>query len=112
MHWNILSSLNELTHLVEDSYNRPYLLFKHSTRCSISSLAKHRLESSWDIPGDRLEPYLLDLIANRAISDEVARQFGIRHESPQALLIRDGECIYHASHLDISVTDLKEDLAV
>lgn len=112
MHWNTLSSLNELTHLVEDSHHQPYLLFKHSTRCGISSLAKQRLENDWDIPADQLTPYLLDLIANRAISEEIARQFRVPHESPQVLVIKDGQCVYHASHLDITVASLKEDLAV
>lgn len=106
--WSSLASVAEVHELVERSHKQPCLIFKHSTRCSISSMAKHRLEGSWDFKAEELEPYFLDLIANRDVSNFVAKHFEVYHESPQILLIRDGECTYDASHLDISVAEIHE----
>lgn len=87
---------------------QPCLLFKHSTRCSISAIAKHRLEADWDLPETAVKPYFLDLIAYRRLSNQVAESFAVRHESPQVLLIHEGRCVYDASHLDISLEAIRE----
>jgi bacillithiol system protein YtxJ len=108
MNWNHLGAPHDVEALAERSQHIPCLIFKHSTRCSISSLVKYRLEDNWDIPADRLEPYFLDLISFRATSNYVAETFDVYHESPQILLIYGGECILDASHLDISVAEIKE----
>lgn len=108
MKWNKLESPNELSAIVERSKEVPCLIFKHSTRCSISSMAKYRLEDDWDFSEEEIEPYYLDLIAYRPISGAVAEAFSVHHESPQVLLIKNGECTYDASHLDITVSELRE----
>jgi bacillithiol system protein YtxJ len=108
MIWNTLDNLNQIEAIKERSFTVPCLLFKHSTRCEISSIAKFRLEQNWDILDNAIEPYHLDLIAHRNISSFLAETFEIHHESPQVLLIQNGECTYDASHLDISVDELKE----
>ena len=83
-------------------------IFKHSTRCSISSMAKNRLERSWN-PGDKNIPvYYLDLIAFRKLSNEIAQRYGIQHESPQLLLIRNNEVWAHASHTSITTELINE----
>jgi bacillithiol system protein YtxJ len=105
--WIPLSTEGQLEDIVKQSNNVPCLIFKHSTRCSISSMAKSRLEKTWDFPEDEIKPYYLDLIAYRDVSNAIAEKFGVYHESPQALLIRNGECTYDASHLDISVQELR-----
>ena len=104
--WIPLSSEGQLEDIVQQSNDVPCLIFKHSTRCSISSMAKSRLEKSWDFSADDIKPYYLDLIAFRDVSNAIVEKFGVYHESPQALLIRNGECTYDASHLDISVQEL------
>jgi bacillithiol system protein YtxJ len=106
--WSSLASVAEVHELVERSHQQPCLIFKHSTRCSISSMAKLRLESSWDFEPEVLAPYFLDLISNREVSSFVAEHFEVYHESPQILLIKNGECTYDASHLDISVAEIHE----
>ena len=108
INWQPLTTSQQVDALTERSHQQPCLIFKHSTRCPISSLAKHRLEGDWDFPDDELEPYFLDLIANRHTSQYVAEVFGVHHESPQVLLIYRGECYYDTSHLDISVADLHD----
>jgi bacillithiol system protein YtxJ len=108
MDWNTLTTTQDLNQIVDRSHNVPCLIFKHSTRCSISFMAKHRLEEKWDFSATQIEPYYLDLISNRNVSNEIADRFQVYHESPQILLIKNGECVHDASHLDISVEEIKE----
>lgn len=84
------------------------LIFKHSTRCSISMMAKRTFERYWDIIPDHVNLYFLDLISHRDISAYIAETFQVHHESPQILLIKDGECILDASHGDISADEVAE----
>lgn len=107
IHWNFLTKQEHLTQLIEVSWQKPCVIFKHSTRCSVSAIAKYRLDSDWNFEAGELETYYLDVIAYRSVSNAVAEAFGVYHESPQLLLIRGGECVYDASHLDISVADLR-----
>ena len=72
MNWNLLTDAGQIDELIKLSGSTPVLIFKHSTRCSISSMAKYRLEDDWDFLPDQLVPYLLDLIALRSISNAIA----------------------------------------
>ena len=106
MNWTKLENRDQLLSIDEESKDKMVLIFKHSTRCSISSTALDRLERNWkEEDANKIKPYYLDLLAYRAISDEISSRYKIEHESPQVLLIQNGVCIYHASHLDI---DLKK----
>ncbi len=81
------------------------LIFKHSTRCSISMMAKRRFEMDWEnLPSD-MPLYFLDLIKHRDLSAKIAQDFQVHHESPQMLLIKDGECVLDQSHGAISVDE-------
>ncbi|MBB6500282.1 bacillithiol system redox-active protein YtxJ [Pedobacter cryoconitis] len=84
------------------------LIFKHSTRCSVSSMAKRRFEMDWDAIPAGTNLYFLDLISHRAISAQIAETFQVHHESPQILLIKDGDCVLDASHSDISADEVAE----
>lgn len=109
MNWDKIQSLEELDQLLkraEDNSEFSFALFKHSTRCSISALAKKRLEFSWKGELENVPIYLIDLIANRELSNEIADRFSVRHESPQLILIRNAEVKYHASHLSISTNEV------
>ena len=110
MNWISLTKETELDNIVEKSFSRPQLIFKHSTRCSISSVAKGRVDKS-DID-NTFDCYYLDLIAFRNISDLVAEKFQVYHESPQVLVIRNGECIYEETHNAIRPDDILESIHV
>lgn len=110
IHWLPLTDSPQLQEIAEQSHTVPCAIFKHSTRCSLSSLAENRLNKAWDFEADELKPYFLDLIANRALSNEVASFFEVPHESPQLLLIKSGRCVYESSHLSISVKALAKAL--
>ncbi len=103
MDWNKLEKIAVLEEIKTQSIEKPVLIFKHSTTCSISATALNRLERKWDATKlPKLAPYYLDLLRYRDISNQIAQTFGIEHQSPQVLLIAKGECVYHTSHLDIS----------
>ena len=108
MNWNTLTDPAQLDLIVQESETQPVLIFKHSTTCSISATAKNRLERQWSATDDEIKTYYLDLLANRAISNQIAERFGVRHESPQLLLIQDGICTYHGSHMGINLGEVKK----
>lgn len=105
--WNHITEITQLNELEKLSFEKPILIFKHSTRCSISSMAKNRLELYWDQAAG-IEPWYLDLLAYRAISDEIAKRTGVVHQSPQILLLKNGTCVFHASHNEIDFNQIKK----
>jgi bacillithiol system protein YtxJ len=105
--WNILSDLGELNEIINLSHDKPVVIFKHSTRCSVSRMALKQFENEFDFQ-DKVTPYFLDLIEFRDVSNEIANRFDVVHQSPQIILIKDGKAIYNASHSDIDANDLKE----
>ncbi len=110
MLWHKLTDISQLQTIInisnEQSANRlTVLIFKHSTRCSISSMALNRLESRWK-DNEKIQTWYLDLLEHRDISNEIASVFNVEHASPQVLLIRNGKCFYHNSHNGISVPDI------
>ena len=106
MEWKVLRDENEIGELINRSHERPQVIFKHSTRCSISAVAKGRLDRAKVPPG--ADFYYLDLIAYRNISNKVAQVFGVHHESPQVLVIKEGVCVYDESHMGISMQGIEE----
>lgn len=101
MNWNILTDVSMLDEIDEKSFEKPVLIFKHSTRCSISSMVLNKFERNYhDL--DNFEIYFLDLIANREVSNEIESRYGIIHQSPQAILIKEGKAIYDQSHTGIN----------
>lgn len=107
MIWNPLTDSGQLNELLKSSFEGPLVIFKHSTRCSISAMAKNRLERQWE-ESFPVPAFYLDLIAYRSISNEIASSLAIEHESPQLLLISQGKCVYNSSHSEISFEDLKQ----
>ena len=110
MNWNDLTQIDQIQHIITASYLRPQVIFKHSTSCSISSMAKMRIESKWSEITKEVDLYYLDLLSFRDLSNKIADSFSVYHESPQIILIKDGEAEYDSSHFDISVDELNESL--
>ncbi len=105
--WRNLLSIEQLEAIEEDSKTKPILIFKHSTRCSISRMALKQFEREFTLQ-DKVTPYFLDLIANRDVSNDIASRFKVMHQSPQLLVIKDGKSIYNASHSDINAEKIAE----
>ena len=106
MSWITLNSEEQLAQLVQQSFNKPQVIFKHSTRCPISTVIKNRLYKNE--PPAEIDFYYLDLIAYRSLSNIIAEKFDVRHESPQVLLIKNGESIFDESHSAIYMEDIVE----
>ena len=107
--WEHLEHREQLERIKEESAEKDVLIFKYSTRCSVSGMALSRLDRSWN--GEemkRVKAYFLDLISYRNISNAIEEIFEVRHESPQVLLIRNGESIYDSSHMAISYPAIKD----
>lgn len=103
MKWIALESADQINEIKQHpGYS---IIFKHSTRCSISMMAKKRFELEWDELPDEIHLYFLDLIKYRDLSAQIATDFQVHHESPQMLLIKSGECILDQSHGGISVEE-------
>lgn len=107
MHWNELTSMDQLELLEIQSQIQPVLIFKHSTRCSISRFALKQFENEFDLQ-DKIAPYFLDLLNHRDISNEIAFQFNVQHQSPQILLLKNRVVVYDTSHENIDATELKK----
>ncbi len=108
MDWIQLTNLEQLQEIKAASgYSA---IFKHSTRCSISMMARKRFEFDGSAIPEGTPLYFLDLIAHREVSNAIADLFQVHHESPQLLLIKDGECIYETSHGEISAEEMAEQI--
>ncbi len=109
MNWTYLTNESNLEDIKARSQITPQVIFKHSIRCNISSMAKSRLERA-DQP-EGISFYLLDLIQFRNLSNQVANEFQVHHESPQILLIKKGECVFTESHSGICMDDIVTEAA-
>lgn len=108
LNWQKLNTIEQLQNLKEESKKHPILIFKHSIRCSISSMALSRLEREWSEDLNKIQPYYLDLITYRQVSNAVETEFGVYHESPQMIVLDGGEVVFDASHMSISTEPLKK----
>jgi bacillithiol system protein YtxJ len=106
--WQLLNTEMDLDDLRLKSVSKPQIIFKHSTRCSISSMAKRRLERTWNIGEGQADIHYLDLIAYRSISNKIVDDFGVPHQSPQILIIKNGQSVFDTSHNDIDVETITE----
>lgn len=104
MNWNHLDKLSQIQTLKEKSMSKPVVIFKHSSRCSISAMALNRLERRWK--ESNIDFYFLDLIRYREISSAVEREFGVIHQSPQAILLKGEKAVFDVSHSGIDFEEL------
>jgi bacillithiol system protein YtxJ len=105
--WRPLTDLGQLNEIINESTTTPVVIFKHSTRCSVSRMALKQFENEFNLTS-KVTPYFLDLLEHRDISNEIVIRFGVVHQSPQLILIKDGKAIYNASHSDIDALELKQ----
>lgn len=100
-----LSTLNRLEEL---NIQGDFIIFKHSPRCSISNMAIDRFQRRAEFLPPDTPAFLVDVLSSREMSQAIAAKYNIQHESPQVLFIRNGVCIYHASHSQIDPRELSE----
>ena len=105
--WRMLTDVEDLHQVVNESAGKPVLIFKHSTRCSISRMVLKQFENEFDLQ-DKITPYFLDLLNHRDVSNEIATKFDVYHQSPQLIVIQDGKSVYDASHDSIDAQSLQK----
>lgn len=106
--WKNLRSIEDLNKAQQDSHIKTVVLFKHSTRCSISRFVLKNFENTVTIPEDEMDFYFLDLIEYRSVSNEIAERFNVIHQSPQLIILKKGEAVYDASHESIDAEILNK----
>ena len=108
MNWIALKSPDQLEALRAESKNQPVIIFKHSTRCSISQTALSRLERNWkEDEMTTVKPYYLDLLSYRELSNRIVDLFEVEHQSPQVIVVKDGDVVFHKSHFEIDFQSIK-----
>lgn len=105
--WNDLTELKQLDIIVSESAETSVIIFKHSTRCPVSRMALKNFENEYGIEEGSAKPYFLDLIEHRDVSNEIASRFNVVHQSPQVLVIKNGQSVYDESHGDIDAGVVK-----
>lgn len=108
INWLNLTEGSQLAEIMSQSNLKPVLIFKHSTRCGISRMALKSFEREYDLDETAIDLYFLDLLNYRALSNEISEKFNIHHQSPQVLVVKNGQVIYHNSHYQISIDVIKQ----
>jgi bacillithiol system protein YtxJ len=106
LNWLPLNSIEQLEEIKQISKTEYVFIFKHSTRCSISSIVLKRFEGLFKEEHQDLKVYYLDLLNYRNISDEIGHTFQVTHQSPQLIILKNGISVQNASHYDITNTEL------
>lgn len=109
--WNELTDPDELERLLERSHETPQLIYKHSTMCGTSMFAKSEILGVGDRLLEQAELNYIDVIGNRTVSNRVADELQVRHESPQVLLVHCGDLVWHTSHGGIRGTVILKELS-
>lgn len=106
--WVELNTIDQLLDIKQESKVMPVAIFKHSTRCVISRMVLRDFEDTFAIDSSKIKLYYLDLLKYRDISNEIGSEFQVFHQSPQLIVIKNGEVIAHASHNDIKADAIKD----
>ena len=106
--WRQLTDLGQLNEIINESTEKPVAIFKHSTTCGISRMAWNLFQKNYNISDEQMSFYYLDLLVYRDISNEIASRFGVQHQSPQLIVIKDGKAVYNASHENIDASQLEQ----
>lgn len=106
--WIPLTSLEQLEEIEQKSASRPQIIFKHSTTCGVSRMVLNLFDKNPVLQEDSLDLYFLDLHRHREISNSIVQKFQLLHQSPQLLVIKNGQTVAHGSHGGITEIDLRE----
>ncbi|MBS1548373.1 MAG: bacillithiol system redox-active protein YtxJ [Bacteroidetes bacterium] len=105
--WKSIETEEQLNAAIQESYNKRIAIFKHSTRCGISSRVKSNFEKEIGEHPTEVVLYYLDLLAHRELSNRITQDFDVSHQSPQLIVLENGVVLNHASHSSISYQQLK-----
>lgn len=101
-----LKTAEQWQHLIQTSTEKPFIVFKHSERCSISRWVWKQFANDYNLSEDLATLHLVDVVSDRSISQLIATDLQIMHESPQVLVVFQNKCIYHATHERIQFAEV------
>lgn len=108
--WITIQSAEDFHTLLERSTDQPQIIFKDSTTCGISAHAKERLKNGFGLIDGKAAFHYLDLLALRPVSNLIAQELGVTHQSPQIIIIKNKKAIYTVSHHAIAPADITKHL--
>lgn len=104
--WIPANDIKTIDEYILNSSQKPVLFFKHSSRCSISSMAQSRFEREWSVDEEKCSLVFIDIIAHRAVSNYLSECSGVVHQSPQVILMKGEKVVYTASHSGIDAKEI------
>lgn len=108
INWKSLTTTKEVDEIIQQSHQKPQLIFKHSTSCGISAHVKMQFESEWLLEDDTVDTHYLDLLTYRSVSNYITEVSGVYHQSPQVILFKDGGVLANASHRAIKANTIND----
>ncbi len=108
MNWIKLDSLEKLDEMKTASENEKVLVLKFSPKCAINYVVRNLLEREWAAGEMRMKTFLVDVISGKSLSEQLEKEYGVEHESPQALIIQKGKVLFHASHGRVIYSELRK----
>ncbi len=105
--WIELTSLKQIQDLLKEN-EKIFVIFKHSTRCSISKMVLNRFQKEWNVMDKNITPLYLDLLSHRDVSDFIEDFLDVKHESPQVVIVKKELAFYNASHTEISFKKIEK----
>ena len=106
--WDMISDPSQIDPIIEASKEKPQLIYKHSHRCSVCFVSKGNLEMASDNIKEYADMHFVNVVRSREASDKIASELDVRHESPQAILVDQGEVVWHGSHGSINADAVLE----
>jgi bacillithiol system protein YtxJ len=98
LNWKNLDDKLQIDNAIDVSFEKPVVIFKHSTRCGISRMVLNQFQNNAEFDEEKVLLLYLDLLEHRDISNEISNRFGIMHQSPQMIILKNGEAVHHSSH--------------
>lgn len=108
MNWILADSADKIYEAEDLSQKERVLILKYSPKCVISHIMKNLLQKEWAEGEMRMKTYIVNVINNDAISNDIAQRYGVQHESPQVLVLEKGKVVYNASHGQVIYANLKQ----
>ncbi|HET8864905.1 MAG TPA: bacillithiol system redox-active protein YtxJ [Gracilimonas sp.] len=105
--WKKVSSKENLSEIIKASGQKPQVIYKHSTRCATSFFALKNIQGLSEETKEKAEFYIVDVIKQRELSYFIAERFGIKHESPQVFILRNGDVLWNGSHHEVNAESLQ-----
>lgn len=108
-----MGNFRETTHLseiLEESNKSPVIIFKFSSECGTSERLQKEFEENMDNKKINNPIFLVTVQKQKVLSQKIEEYFGIKHESPQVIMLKNGKVTYHENHFKIKVLEICDNI--